>query len=356
MACRTKSILAACASFVCFVMFCPSTLWSQTKIKLKLAGAFPPPEVSMMSEAVQKWESLVTEKTAGSISFENYWGASLGSPAEHIDLVKNGTVQLGNFHQWYTPSRMPLGDFEYAIPFGPVDYELVTVAMRKIRQEFPQFTKELDDNNLVLIADLPFGVYNFMSRVPLKTIEDFKGKKVSLIGRYFGKWLPPGATPVVRPGHERYDLLRTGVVDVDLLPFDLLYAFKIHEVTKYYVQVDLMTACGAVIVMNKDAFASLPREWQKVLLDLGREVEMWTARELIYKWHEICKSAWEKAGLTFIKFPPEERVKWANSIPDTAKEWAEDVERQGLPGSDIVKRWQEITTELGYKWPRIWGK
>jgi TRAP-type C4-dicarboxylate transport system substrate-binding protein len=328
---------------------------AQKPVKMKLAGAFPPPEVSMMSEAVKSWEDEVTKRTNGAITFENFWGSSLGSPPEHIELVKNGAVQLANMHQWYTPTKMPFGDFEYVFPFGPTDYELVVKASRQIRSEFPQFTKELDQQNVVLIADLPFGVYNFMSKEPLRTVKDFEGKKVSLIGRFFGKWLPPGATAVVRPGQERYDLLRSGVVDADLLPFDLLYAFKIHEVTKYYDQVDLITCNGAVIVMNKDAFNSLSPENQKIALEAGKETEMRAAREIIPKWHEKCYKAWKAAGLDFIVFPKEEKVKWANSVPDTAEEWALEMDAKGLPGTAVVKRWQEITAKLGYEWPRKWG-
>jgi len=337
------------------VLCCPYAL-AEAQLKLKLTGAFPPPEVSMMSEAVQHWENLIKERTKGAITFENFWGCALGSPAEQVDLVKNGTAHLGNFHQWYTPTKMPLGDFEYAIPFGPTDYELVITAMRQIRGEFPAFTKELDDNNVVLIADLPFGVYNFMSKVPINSLDDFKGKKISLIGRYFGKWLPPGSTAVVRPGQERYDLLRTGVVDIDLLPFDLLYAFKIHEVTKFYIRANLMTACGAVLVMNKDAFNALTPEQRKLFLDAGKEVELWAARELLPKWHARCDAEWKKAGLTYVDISPEDKKKWADSIPDTALEWAKEVDAKGLPGSAIVKRWQEITSLLGYQWPRKWGE
>lgn len=112
------------------------------------------------------WQSEVTKRTKGAITFENYWGASLGAPADHIDLLKDGIVQVAQFHQWFTPSRMPLGEFEYVFPFGPTDYVLVTKAMRQIRSEFPEFQKELKANNAIMIADIPQGSYNFLSDRP----------------------------------------------------------------------------------------------------------------------------------------------------------------------------------------------
>ncbi len=343
-----------CALFI-VLLIQPRVESAQKSVKIKLASTWPSPETSMMSEVVKSWEDDVTKKTNGAITFENFWGCALGSPPEHIELVKNGAVQAATFHQWYTPTKFPFGDFEYVFPFGPTDYELVSKAGRQIRTEFPEFKKEFDQQNVVCISKLTFGVYNFMSKEPLRTVKDFEGKKVSLIGRYFGKWLPPGATAVVRPGQERYDLLRSGVVDADLLPFDLLYAFKIQEVTKYYDQVDLITCNGNVIVMNKDTFNSLSPETQKIVLKAGEEAEMRAVREIIPRWLDKCNKEWKAAGMEFVVFPKEEKVKWAKEVPDTAEEWALEMDSKGLPGTALVKRWQEITTKMGYDWPRHWG-
>ena len=40
---------------------------------------------------------------------------------------------------------------------------------------------------------------------------------------------------------------------------------------------------------------------------------------------------------------------------DIPAEWADEVAKMGLPGWEIVKRFQEITAQKGYKWPRQWG-
>ena len=61
------------------------------------------------------------------------------------------------------------------------------------------------------------------------------------------------------------------------------------------------------------------------------------------------------AGLTMIKFPDEDKKKWAALIPDTPAIWAAEAEAAGIPGWEIAKRWQEITTEMGYEWPRKWA-
>ncbi len=324
-------------------------------MKLKVAGVFAPPEVSSVSATVKAWEEEVTARTNGRITFENFWGAALGAPAEHLDLVKTGTAQVAQFTEQYQPSRLVIGDFEYVFPFGPTDYEIVAKATRQIRSEFKEFTTDYVKENVIVIADPPVSTYNFMSKVPLKSIKDFQGKKVALIGRFFGKWLPPGATGVVRPAGERYDLLRSGVVDADLLPFEYSFALKLHELAKYFIKVDLTTCAGAPIVMNMTTFKALSPEDQQIILDAGKNAEMKAVREILPQLWDKCEKAWKAAGVEFIDFPAEEKKKWAESLEDTPAEWAAEVEAKGYPGFRIVQRWQEITAELGHKWSRKWG-
>ena len=342
-------------------IFCLAGLqWvsAQTAIKpakLKVAGVFPPPEVSMMSEIMKTWQDEVTKRTNGAITFENFWGGALGAPAEHIDLLKNNTVQVAQTHEWYTPSKFPVGNFEYVFPFGPTDYVLVAKAMRKIRAEIPQFVKDETKENVVMICNAPGGVYDFMSKNPVKTLADFKGEKVSLVGRYFGRWLPPGATAVVRPAGERYDLLRGGVVTMDLLPFDLFFAFKIDEVTKYFVDARLTTACWGPVLMNLNAFKGFPPEVQKVFLEAGEAMELKAATEIIPRWWTKCEKHWKEKGIVFEKISDEDIKKWADGLEDIPGEWAKEMDSKGIPGSQIVNRWQEITGEMGFKWARKWG-
>lgn len=279
----------------------------------------------------------------------------MGAPMNHLELIKKGTAQVGCMHEWYTPSRFIFGNFEYVFPFGPTDPVIVGAANRKIRAEFPQFAQDAKKENIIMLMDAPGGEYAFMSTKPLKSIDDFKGEKVTLVGRYFGRWLPPGATAVVRPVAERYDLLRTGVVNVDLLPFEHFDAFKIYEVTKYYIKAKLTTALYGPIYMNLDTFNSFSPEIQKILLDAGRDVEVMAAKEIIpKKYNELMKS-YKAAGITFIDFPDSEIKKWAAMLPDIPAEFAAECEAKGYPGKKLIQRWQEITAEMGYKWPRHWG-
>ncbi len=319
---------------------------AQTPVKLKYAITHGSPGLNPMGDVSQAWQKLVTERTKGGITFENYWAGALGAPAEHIELMRTGMTDCGIIFGWYTPTKLPFSNFEYAFPFGPDSYEIASRAKRQIRAEIPQFNKELEKQNVMILADMPQTIYTFTSKEPLRSIEDFKGKKVGLVGKYFSKWLPPGAVAVVRPGVDRYDMLNTGVISVNLDPIENQFLFKINEVTKYYMRgAQVLTLADIPIAMNINTFKKLPPAWQKIILDAGRDVEVMAYKEILPGWEKKIVDTWEKQGMKFIDFPASEQKKWMDSLEDIPALWAAEMESLGLPGFQTVKRWQEIAPD-----------
>jgi len=326
------------------------------KIKLKAASIYPSPDVPMsMGQAMHVWQQEVTRRTNGDITFETLWGATLGPGPEHIELLRKGVVSLAQTFAWYTPGKFPLGSYTYVFPFGPTDPLLIVKANREMKKRFPQLRADEEKQNVLRVCDPPGGPYDFMSRKPLKSIDDFKGEKVSLVGRYFGRWLPPGATAVVRPMHDRYELLQTGVVNIDFHPFTHFYHTKVYELVKNYVKVGAMAGFHSEIYVNLDVFKKLSPAYQKILLEAGDYTDEKMSTELLPQWWKRFQEEVMKFGVTFSDFPKDEITKWANKLEDIPAEWAEEVTKKGYPGYEFVKAWQEITESLGYKWPRKWG-
>lgn len=329
---------------------------AQKAIKLKYSITHGSPGLNPMADLSVAWQEEVTKRSQGTVTFENFWAGALGAPAEYIELLRTGVIDAGIIFGWYTPTKLPFSNFEYIFPFGPISYEITIKAKKQIRSEIPQFNKEFTQQNSMVIADLPQTTYAFLSKEPLRSIDDFKGKKVGLIGRYFGRWLPPGATAVVRPGHDRYDMLKTGVTTIDLNPLENQYLFKLNEVTSYCMTgVPIITIANVPICMNIDSFKRLSPEHQKIVMEVGRDLEISAWKEILPNWEKKIFDSFKATGMKFVEFPKTDLEKWAASLEDIPAEWAAEMESKGLPGFQTVKRWQEITSEMGYKWDRKWG-
>ena len=116
-----KLCIILLAVLLCWV-WAGAGLAAETKVKpitLKAASVYPPPESALASKHLVAWEEMVTQKTRGAVTFKNYWGASLGKAPEHLSLVQSGAVDLVVSYGWYTPTKLPLENFDYVFPFGP---------------------------------------------------------------------------------------------------------------------------------------------------------------------------------------------------------------------------------------------
>ena len=354
---RLLCILLAIALMMSLADMTPSSAQDQgAPIKLRVAGTFPPPAVSMQSSVAKMWMDEVTRKTNGRVTFQAFWGGALGKPQEQITLVEKGMADLVLTNLQFTPGKFPLAQFEYVFPFGPADPVIVTKAKRQVHEEFPEFAKDLAKYNAIPLMNASACVYQIMSKEPVTKLDDFKGKKIALIGRYFGRWIQAaGAVPVVAPAAERYTMLQTKVIDMDMLPLDMFSAFKIQEQAPNLIVVDALMGNFVDFLINTNVFQKLPKDIQTIFVETGKEVEMKTAEVEVKKWTENIMKLFESQNVKVYKISDADRVKWANLVEDIPAEWADEVTNQGYPGWKIVERYQQVCTDLGYKWPRKWG-
>ena len=197
--------------------------------------------------------------------------------------------------------------------------------------------------------------YDVSSRTPLSTLADFKGKKLAVIGLWFPDYAAAsGATPVTMAAGERYVAFERGVLDGQILTLDLMDSFKHHEVQKHLTLLPLGAAVTMALVINVDAWKSLPADIQKIMLEVGSETELWHGELLDGKREEIIKK-WRAAGVTTHTLTPADVAKWAELMPDTAARWAKDMEAKGLPGWKIMERYIMLSESYGHKWPRKFG-
>jgi TRAP-type C4-dicarboxylate transport system substrate-binding protein len=324
---------------------------------LRFASAWPPPENSMISTTHKMWMDEVTRLSDGKITFRTYFGGAMGKPAEHLSLVERGLADVVGSNAHYTPGLLPLGQFEYVFPLGPENPVVVVRAKRQVMEEFPEFAADLAKYNAVSLMVAPGAMYQVLSKPAVNRLEDLRGKKITLIGRYFGRWFEPlGAVPVVAPGQERYTMLQTGVVEMDLMAIDLQYAFKLSEQAKHFVGVNALLGTFGDLWINKKTLESFPPEIQKMMLQAGKEIELKAAETIVAEWTKKILASWKAEGVSFYYLTPEERAKWASLVEDIPSEWAREVEGQGYPGFAIVKRFQDLCEQYGYKWPRRWGE
>src|SRR5512145_2889855 len=100
-------------------------------------------------------------------------------------------------------------------------------------------------------------------------------------------------------------------------------------------RVSFGTGFAGGITFNKAKWAKMPPEVKSAIAN-----GVTAFKAAYYKEQSGREAAWMKAmqdkGMQVFTLPPEERRKWAQAIPNVAKEWAEAQEKKGLPGKAVL--------------------
>jgi len=304
------------------------------------------------------WADQVTKRTDGRIQFKWYHGGALSKPGEEQEHMRTGFADMvmssATFH-----AHMKLWEMNGAIPFQPKDTSIAVKTKWQLYNEFKELQDEIALKNGVLMFIGAYGDYQIISRVPLKSMDDLKGLKLAVLGRQQPKWISPvGAIPTTIPGPARYEALEKGVVDASLMTLVASYAFRHHEICKYFLYADLGQYCSIYFTMNKDTWNKISREDQKVIQDISMEVMNDFYPKLIAEEDVRVEKLMKEAGVTFYSLTDKEKARWAESLPNLAQDWineATDASGKELR-KRIWKRYLEITAGYGFTWPMDWSK
>ena len=228
---------------------------------------------------------------------------------------------------------------------------MIVKLARIVYDKVPYLSKVLEDKfNQRLIALIADNGYNLGTTFDWNTVADLKGRKVAGAGLNL-KWLEfAGITPVQSSLPEAYTAMQTGVYNGWIMFPSGWVNFKLFEIGKYYTE----TGFGAItwhgLTMNTARFTKLPKEVQDIILQVGREYEALTGK--VNEENYPKQLAQLRAAGAVVKTLPESvRVEWATALKDWPQQKADELDKLGLPGSQVLKLTIDEAEKLGYKWP-----
>ena len=328
---------------------------SDEVFELKFSSPLSPPPF-LMSEVQKWWADEVERRSNGRIVWTDfYWSGALTKPGETLEAIEVGLADAGPVIYPYYPGKLPLGNFTYAVPFGPGDPGVILEAAVRVYNEVPGLRQEVENYNLVFLMPSVIDTYNLTSKEPIVNFEDFDGIKIASIGSYHPRILESaGSTAIAMPVADRYQALQTGVIDAEFLPWDISHAYKYHDFNKHITWVDMGAAMPTGLGINRDIWDSLPDDLQQLMQTVADEAVEFNA-SLILERRNIALEEWEELGITRHNMPDEERAKWANALDDIPGNWIAEMEDKGLAGRDVMIGYIEILEELGHSFPRNWA-
>ncbi len=232
--------------------------------ELKVSHFLPPNHT--IHKALVMWSDDLEKQSAGRLKLRIYPAGQLGGgPNRQFDAARNGVVDMAFSLHGATPGRYPMTELA-SLPFAaPSAGNKSMVTSRRLSELAPEYlAKEHEGLRILWMAVTP--PLMFHSKTPIRTIADFKGKRIRYAGVQFKNIIDSlGAVPLLVPPQETQDGLAKGIIDAATFPYEGAASFDIATVAKYTLEPGVSSATFA-LVMNPAKYASLPDDL-KALID-----------------------------------------------------------------------------------------
>jgi len=318
-----------------------------------LKFASPLPEKSIYAAGPMAFLKKIEDRTKGRIKFQTFWGGTLVKPPEVVDSCGRGVVDLVHGLWIYDPGKLPLGNYDYNFFFNEPKLRTQAKIKREMFNAIPALNNELAKYNIgPALQFMAVSSYDFLSRVPIKTLDDFKGKKVAHSPvEHVPAYESIGAVSVITPAGAVYSMLERGLVEIAAYPTEVFNMFKMQEVAKHFTTGGFSMAVSISLWINMDKWKSLTDEDKQLFIEVGKEADEVHIEELERHIDQAMENK-KKAGVKFYTLSDTDKKRWGAAMPDLPTEWAKKMEAKGLPGRQVVDKYIELSAKYGWVFPR----
>ena len=210
--------------------------------------------------AFQRFCAGVKDLSDGKIELEPYPAGSLVPTFDLFEGVRTGKLEAMSCFTQYWAAKLPVTAFLASYPLGmdrPDQWETWFHELGGLQIA----RKAFEPHDLFYVGPVQHDLNLIHSRVPLRSFEDFKGKKIrfpgGLIADVFER---AGVQTVVLEGSQVYPALQKGQIDAaDFVGPAVNYRLGFADVAKYIVMGPPSTPCLHQPVDLLDVTVSLPR-------------------------------------------------------------------------------------------------
>lgn len=271
----------------------------------------------------------MAERTDGAVKLRIFWAGALGTGNEIIPLVAGAAVPMGVTAPSYYPSEMPISGMLNALPTSFKSVAEVMRAQRTLSETDPNYIAEYERLGIYPIVHHGLSTLRLICTRPVRGIADLKGLKV----RSWGYFLPLalsefGSIAVTVPLQDQYEALSRGVIDCTPTGYDVAYAYKLHEVAKYWVDINLGAFSGPTLYVNRNIYLN---DWSEKTRGIVRELADEIFADEQQKLDRLDDEAVAKAraaGVELIAFP--DQAEFDSRVPDMIQAWQDKQVADGM--------------------------
>ena len=300
------------------------------------------PTHSLTRDVLSVWAKNVEAATQGRVKFEML-PKHPSAPPGTFDAVRDGLVDVSFVTASYTPARHPL-PLMAELPGAGATAEINSVAFSRVHWKYFQAANEYKGVKLLGVFTHGPGQM-FTVKKPVNSVADLAGMKIRSgggISEAAAKAL--GASPLVKPAPESYELLSSGVADGTFFPSESIKSFNLDKVVKYatYFPGGFYSSSFGFF-MNQEKWDKLPKQDQDAILSVSGEA---LARLAGKSWDAADKGGFDAlkvANVQIIEANPAFVADVRKRTEPLVQDWIKSANAKGVDGA---KAWAEYQDEL----------
>lgn len=341
---RFSKCIDGIAGIALLAMICvaarPAAAQDYPKMELRF-GHFAP-ATTAHGQVDQWFADEVAKRSKGQITIRIFWAGAIGKANELLTMAGQGAVDIAAVPASFFPAQLPLLAAPSALPLALPSPEKAQRIVYDLWESTPAMQEEARRNGVWPLLFHSLNTYHMLCTKPVRNLADLKGRKIRSQGEYFPKMIAAvGGVPVtVLPG-EFYESLQRGSVDCMVLPWDLMVAFKLHEVAKHGSAISLGALISNPQWYNLKKWDSLPANARALLTAVAKDalaVDLAKAKESEQNALTVMKAA----GVEILPFP--DQARFESLLPDFIGEWVQAMQKvgKGKEAEAMAKRWRAL--------------
>jgi TRAP-type C4-dicarboxylate transport system substrate-binding protein len=334
---KSLRIVASLISTLALAAVAPATAVAQTVLTM---SSWVGPNHLLTKDVLVVWANSVEKATNGRVKFQMLPKHPSAAPGT-FDSVRDGLVDVSYVTASYTPARHPL-PLLAELPGAGATGEINSVAFSRIHWKYLQAANEYKGVKLLGVwTHGPGQMFTVKKRVT--SVADLAGLKIRSgggISEAAARAL--GASPLVKPAPESYEILSSGVADGTFFPSESIKSFNLDKVVHYATFFPggfYSSAFG--FFMNEDKWNALPKPDQDAILSVSGEVLARLAGRAWDAADKVGVDAMKAANIEIIEASPAFVADVRQRTEPLVQEWIKSANAKGVDGAKVVAEFHE---------------
>lgn len=312
--------------------------------------------VRMISEQFIPTVQSEMEAAGHSITFSEQYGGSLAKVGEELETIEVGLAEMGTCQALFDPAKLAVQNVTYYTPFVSSDLRKVGAVIDDMHANVPAMTEAYGDNNVVYLgAPIVIDDYLLMTNFAIESLADLDGRKIAAPGAAINWLSGTGAVGVSGNLTTYYNELKTGVYDGVVVFASAALPGKLFEVAPYVTRFGLGAQFAGSLCANKDWYDGLP-DAAKAALHTGADAAGTWYGNALDEAAAGALAAMADAGATVTDASDDMRNAWAAGMDNAARTWADQLDGQGQPASEVLSLYMTAMRDAGATPLRDWDQ